>query len=60
VTAADREGFDAPPGGTGHPRVDEALSGLAAAADASPAEQVAPLAAADRALREALDSIDDV
>ncbi len=46
--------------GTGHPRVDDALAALDAAADAPPADQVAPLAEADRALRETLDSIGDV
>ena len=45
---------------TGHPRVDEALGSLAAAGDAPPAEQVAPLAEADRVLRETLDSIGDI
>jgi hypothetical protein len=44
---------------TGNPAVDDALSGLAAVADAPPAEQVAPLAQADRVLRDTLDSIDD-
>ena len=42
---------------SGNPRIDEALSNLAAAADAPPAEQIAPLTEADRALRETLDTI---
>jgi len=45
---------------TGHPRVDEALAAVVEASDAPPAEQVAPLAEADRVLRETLDSIGDV
>jgi len=49
-----------PDGRTGHPDVDATLDALAAVADAPPAEQVAPLAAADRALRETLDTIGDV
>jgi hypothetical protein len=49
-----------PPPATGHPAVDAALVDLAAVAEAPPAEQVAPLAEADRVLRETLDSIGDV
>jgi hypothetical protein len=45
---------------TGHPAVDAALVDVAAVADAPPAAQVAPLAEADRVLRETLDSIGDV
>ena len=52
------------PGGlaetTGDPRIDEAVIALAAAQDAPPAEQVAPLAEAHRTLRETLDSIGDI
>jgi hypothetical protein len=48
------------PNNTGSPAVDEVLAGLAAVADAPPAEQVAPLAEADRVLRDTLDSIGDV
>jgi hypothetical protein len=44
---------------TGHPAVDEAVAAVAALADAPPAEQVAPLAQADRVLRDTLDSIGD-
>jgi hypothetical protein len=46
-----------PPPVTGDPRIDEALGALAAAGDAPPADLVAPLTEADRALRETLDSI---
>jgi hypothetical protein len=49
-----------PDGRTGHPEVDATLDALAAVADSAPADQVAPLAAADRALRETLDTIGDV
>jgi hypothetical protein len=42
------------------PRLADAMAGLDAARDAPPAEQVAPLAEAQRALRETLDSIGDV
>jgi hypothetical protein len=42
---------------TGHRRVDEALAALAEVADAPPAEQVGPLAAAHQVLRETLDAI---
>jgi hypothetical protein len=45
---------------TGHPAVDQAVAAVVNAADVSPAEQVAPLAEADRVLRETLDSIGDV
>jgi hypothetical protein len=45
---------------TGNPHVDSVLDRLAAVADAPPPDQVAPLADADRALRETLDSIGDV
>ena len=44
----------------GHPNVDATLDALAAVADAPPPEQVGPLADADRALRETLDTIGDV
>jgi hypothetical protein len=40
--------------------VDATLDALAAVADAPPPDQVAPLAEADRALRETLDTIGDV
>lgn len=50
--------FDPAP--TGHPDVDAAVSALAATTDATPAEQVAPLAETDRVLRDTLDSIGDV
>jgi hypothetical protein len=42
---------------TGHRQVDEALAALAEVADAPPAEQVGPLAAAHAVLRETLDAI---
>jgi hypothetical protein len=42
---------------TGHHQVDAALAALAEVADAPPAEQVAPLAAAHEVLRETLDAI---
>jgi hypothetical protein len=42
---------------TGNRQVDEALAALAAVADAPPAEQVGPLAAAHEVLRETLDAI---
>ena len=45
---------------TGHPAVDQAVAAVVGAGDAPPAEQVAPLAEADRVLRETLDSIGDV
>jgi hypothetical protein len=45
---------------TGHPRVDEALAAVVRASDDQPADQVVPLAEADRVLRETLDSIGDV
>jgi hypothetical protein len=41
-------------------RVEQVVADLAMVADAPPAEQVAPLAEADRVLRETLDSIGDV
>jgi hypothetical protein len=44
---------------TGHPQVDDALRQLAALGDASPAQMVAPLAEADRILRETLETVDD-
>jgi hypothetical protein len=50
----------APEESTGDPRIDQTLQTLAAVADAAPADQVAPLAEADRVLRETLDSIGDV
>jgi hypothetical protein len=46
-----------PDSGTGHRQVDEALAELARVADAPPAEQVGPLAAAHEVLRETLDAI---
>jgi hypothetical protein len=45
---------------TGHPTVDQAVAAVVDTGDAPPAEQVAPLAEADRVLRETLDSIGDV
>jgi hypothetical protein len=45
---------------TGHPRVDEVMSELAAVADLPPAGQLGPLAHAHQALQETLDSIGDV
>jgi hypothetical protein len=45
---------------TGHQTVDQAVAAVVHAAEAPPAEQVAPLAEADRVLRETLDSIGDV
>jgi hypothetical protein len=42
---------------TGHRQVDQALAALAEVADAPPAEQVGPLAAAHDVLRETLDAI---
>jgi hypothetical protein len=48
------------PPDTGSPAVDQALAALAHVADEAPAAQVAPLAEADRVLRETLDSIGDV
>jgi hypothetical protein len=42
------------------PALDEAMDTLAQVADAPPAEQIAPLAAAHRVLRETLDTIGDV
>lgn len=41
-------------------RLEEALQALVAAADSPPADQVQPLADADAALRETLDSIGDI
>lgn len=45
---------------TGHPRVDAALTTLAAVADLPPVQQIAPLTDAHHVLRETLDSIGDV
>jgi hypothetical protein len=42
------------------PALDAAMTSLAQVADAPPAEQIAPLAAAQRVLRETLDTIGDV
>jgi hypothetical protein len=42
------------------PALDAAMDTLAQVADAPPAEQIAPLAAAHRVLNETLDSIGDV
>jgi len=42
------------------PRLAEALQALDAVRDAPPAEQVGPLADAQRVLRETLDSVADV
>lgn len=52
---------DAPvaPEPTGHPRVDEVISTLASVADASAADQVAPLTEAHRVLSETLESLDE-
>ncbi len=47
-------------GDNGGSRVDDALAALAEVRDAPPAEQVAPLTQAHRALRETLESIGDV
>ncbi len=44
---------------TGHPSVDSALRDLAAVGDAAPHEMIVPHAAADRVLRETLDTVDD-
>jgi hypothetical protein len=44
---------------TGQPRIDAALAAVAAAADAPPDRQIAPLADADRVLRETLDAVRD-
>ena len=42
---------------TGHRQVDDALAALARVADAPPADQVGPLAAAHDVLRQTLDAI---
>jgi hypothetical protein len=55
----DTAGFAPVPPRTGNARIDETLGALAAAGDAPPDQLVAPLTEADRALREALDSIGD-
>jgi hypothetical protein len=47
-------------GPSGASRIEEALAALVEVKDAPPAEQVAPLTQAHRALRETLDSIGDV
>ncbi len=44
---------------TGQPRIDAALAAVAAAADTPPDQQIAPLAEADRVLRETLDAVRD-
>ncbi len=44
---------------TGQPRIDAALSALAAAGEAPPDQLIAPLTEADRVLRETLDSVGD-
>ncbi len=46
------------PHATGNPAVDEALDGLAGAADLPPAEQVGAYEAAHRALQQTLATID--
>ena len=56
---ADSVAFAPVPPQTGNARIDETLGVLAAAGDAPPDQLVAPLTEADRALREALDSIGD-
>jgi hypothetical protein len=43
----------------GQPRIDAALAAVAAAEDAPPDQLVAPLAEADRVLRETLDAVGD-
>jgi hypothetical protein len=59
--APDAEVIQPPATGkTGHPKVDEALAALRAAAELPPAEQIAPLTEAHQTLRETLDSIGDV
>jgi hypothetical protein len=57
--AAADVAFAPVPPQTGNARIDETLGALAAAGDAPPDQLVAPLTEADRALREALDSIGD-
>jgi hypothetical protein len=52
--------FDADVAYTGHERVDDALTGLAAVTDASPAEQIQALTDAHQILVETLDSIGDI
>lgn len=44
---------------TGHPAVDAALQAVVATAGAGPGEQVSAFQAADRTLRETLESIDE-
>jgi hypothetical protein len=44
---------------TGQPAVDAVLRDIAAAGDAAPHELIAPLAEADRVLRETLDTVED-
>jgi hypothetical protein len=58
-TPTDPEAGRVPPGHTGHPRVDDVVAMLDAAAYLPPADQVAPLTEAHRTLRETLDSIGD-
>jgi hypothetical protein len=44
---------------TGQPRIDATLAVVAAAEDAPPDQLIAPLAEADRVLRETLDAVGD-
>jgi hypothetical protein len=55
----DSRAFAPVPPQTGIPRIDEALGELAAVGDGPPDQLVHPLTEADRALREALDSISE-
>lgn len=59
-TGRDEATPTGPGGATGHPRVDEALAGLADVADSPPQQQVEPLARAHAVLNETLDTIGDV
>lgn len=56
------DGPESHPGGAVDPgpRLAAALAALDAVRDAPPAEQIAPLADAQRVLRETLDSVGDV
>jgi hypothetical protein len=55
--SAPAEPARGPATATGHQEVDRALAALAEVADAPPADQVGPLAAAHEVLRETLDAI---
>jgi hypothetical protein len=44
---------------TGQPRIDAALTELAAVGEAPPDQMIAPLTEADRVLRETLDAVGD-